>query len=276
MKLIKIFTFCFFNSYILNGQITVLNCQTNEPIEYCTILNLTKQTGLYTDENGKALFHFDEKDSVKISSIGFTAKYFIYKNLPNKICLETESYVLNEVIIKNSNKKEITLNSSKKLSNIGLSFSSEYAFLVKELNEFPFNVKTVQIPIKYIGDMDKSGVLQLTLREVTENGHPGNLINKPVYLKFYKNIAKNENDLTDFYLPNIPFFVCFKRLNTEQEFKISSKMNEYKNTLSLNPFFKLGRPNNDNGFIKFSNKAEWILVTPKQYNTKLVFTFIGY
>lgn len=110
-----------FGQKIIEGKI--INSNNNEPIPYVNIGILNKDKGTVSDEKGKfklAIPNEFEKDSIRISSIGYKTKSFIANDFLSKtqinptIELLPDITELNEVVIIGKNLKEKVLGNKTK------------------------------------------------------------------------------------------------------------------------------------------------------------------
>lgn len=95
----KLITICFiFLGYLLSAQITGnVNNETNKPVEFATIQNLTQKTSSITNEGGFFKLKGKTGDSIRIQHVNCKTKDFIVTKLHDNYLLERKFISLGEV-----------------------------------------------------------------------------------------------------------------------------------------------------------------------------------
>ncbi len=212
----------------------ILNANSKTPISFTSVGLLGKSYGTVSDENGTfelELKNENEKDSVRIASIGFKTKTFLVKNyLSEKIrtvYLEEESIVLDEVIV-NSTKikyKELgandysTKNCSGFVKNENNWRGSEAAIIAgNKVGRFVLieNFKFYIIKNLYTDSLR----FRLKFYEASEKKYPRYklIMKKPVYFKVGIKNGEVEVKLKEYNITtDKDFFVSLECLENEMD-----------------------------------------------------------
>jgi len=90
--------------YILIGK--VVDVETNKPIPAATIINVNKLIGMQTDTSGNYRILMTQKDSIKVSCIGYKTRYWkpdfsasVGGLISSPITLESQTYQIGKVDI---------------------------------------------------------------------------------------------------------------------------------------------------------------------------------
>lgn len=173
MKLISTILLCLFNFSLFAQNIaegTIKDSETEEPIPYVNIGIVKKNIGTVSDPEGKFNFEIPsnlEKDTIRISSIGYRSKSMIAKDF---------------------------------LSNLKANPIIELLPKVTELNEVV--VTNIKLKEKIVGNKTRSGKFRGGFRNATlghEVGIKIKIKNSPTYIeKFHTNVTSNTSETMKF------------------------------------------------------------------------------
>lgn len=150
----KLLFIILFTSSLVSQNIVVKNSQSSASISYATILYKADNSIIdfdYTNENG--IFTLNSKakyDSITFKCLGFKTLNIHKSEILNTVFLEEEVFLLNEIIITNSNKTKILglINEKKKVS-IGISKGLEICLFFENNDTFEKQIKSFLFHMNY-------------------------------------------------------------------------------------------------------------------------------
>jgi len=228
-KILLIPVFIIFNLFV-NGQSKlqgyILDKQTSKPILYATIGAVKFQYGTYSDTSGLfTLYYKSERDSLKISYLGYKSIYTCVKDLQqnSRILLEPNPVQLNEVVInpKKTKKKSMDLGYfSKKYNGFLLPPNSlTHATFIP----FPKDGNYVilkSIRFKYRLE-ENNTPLRIHILNVVNNGVPGDdmLIDNIIfdtYERHGKQIANIDISKYNLIMPHNGVFITLELIDCDK------------------------------------------------------------
>jgi len=249
----------------------VLDASTKEPLPYATIGAVNKNYGCYTDTSGFFTLYFSEqKDSIKISFIGYADINTTIKNLllDSQILLKPSFQDIEEVIIR-------SVKAKYKNIDIGY-FSKKYNSL--HVLGYPVNIYSIYIPfpdgeneliiesinIAYCNSqLTDNCPIRAQILKVDKNGKPGEVIlskNIETANSKYFRLKKATVEITDenIYLPKNGIYVAIEWI-----FNFKPNNKEYARK-EFGPYIGTTRTEQSNiNYLKVYNQPEWHEISSK-------------
>jgi len=198
-SLLVLFVICLSTIAYAQNDVTItgyiFDKETNLPLLYVNIGFVEKAVGTVSDENGKFRLTFDTRKInfeaiLQISSIGYetiklkASKFYGAISKNNKIYLKPKPYVLDEVVISNTERKEKRVGSSKRKENsIGYWLNKEAlgGEIATKINIKNKNSKLHNLKFYVVKNNSGSIKVRVNIYEYN-NGMPGkNLLKDNIY-----------------------------------------------------------------------------------------------
>lgn len=227
----------------------------DKPIEFVHIsINSTIQ-GTYTNAKGEfTIENLNQKDSLKLSCIGYERKAIAVKDLKDKIVLTGNSVNIKEVTIERKKKnKSFMIGYYKMRSPLPYTHGSQINSTLATFIPYestPAIIETILLPIK---NMEDSTRLKVYLFEISKDGKPGNELFSKLLLS---DEISNKIDISDqqIRMPAKGVFVALEWLN---EYNI--KFEDIKGIYGPGVRLKMTPPMDTNLTYQF-RKNEWRLM----------------
>lgn len=255
----------FFTSFVTlanaqNLKGIVVNSETNEPIPYCNIGILNKNSGTVTNEDGTfnlEVSKLSTKDTIRVSCIGFKsfdlAGYQANPSKETNIKLQPLDVKISEVQISNAKTKHVILGNTNKSHSFiadasGLQLGNEFGTMIKVKHRGLLE----QIRFHVVSTTFDSLVFRVNIYDVV-NGYPcHNLLKVPIIIRPSVKTGDVMMDLSAYhiYLED-DFVVCLETIK-----KLGGEKSKFYLSLAMvsNPSFS--RP---------SSQGKWELVQYKKF-----------
>lgn len=256
--IIKFFIFFFFQNlssqtitgYILNSK--------KEGISNARIVNLSKQLYSYSDTHGFFEIFHEKGDSLRVSHLNYENLSFLYKKR-DTIKLKEKTIQLNEIVISNVKKNNITIKNKKYDSWYALSSSSEYAFKLGGKKYKKYYLNNISLPIKKKNTTENFEVLMFQIYEYDkDNNYIGKPISEAITIKSeeIKEIINLEFN-KPIYIKSSYFYLVISNSIDKKNSKISHK--------SINPYFAIKKGYSKKTFL-LRNYINGIWYDSMEYN----------
>jgi hypothetical protein len=209
----------------INGQNRiqgyVLDSQTKKGIQYSIVSEIDQKYGSYSDTTGIFTIYFiTEKDSIKVSSLGYLSKNITIQDLIKKpiIELQPNPFMFKEVVVTSKNKKiqNIEIGHFTKKTNLvvavvyPLNIQTTFIDCPKEL--YHSMVKTIKFAYQCTS---RNYPLRIRMLNVKQNGEPGeDIISENLIINKFKSgntqIAEIDISKQNIQMPSEGVFILFE------------------------------------------------------------------
>lgn len=137
----------FFKIFIVNSQSIVVDSITKKPIPYATI-QLAKNSGIYSDENGRFSINQLTIDTLLISHVAYKKKKIKFSVLTDSVFLQKKENIIDEVVVYNKNCSFIVIGNKKKSNTfLFINKKTEITTLIKSNKIKSGILEKIHIPI---------------------------------------------------------------------------------------------------------------------------------
>lgn len=259
----------------IKGQI--VDSKTNEPLEYVSIGIINTSFGTISDDKGYFEFEFKKQDLssiVRISMIGFEPQTFSISDLlqkDNKIKMVETFYVLNEVVIKPTKKRDIGANGFNKSQGWsgwgGLHSRKGYEIGIKlDLGEKSVKIKSLHVLLQR--QAFDTSLFRLHIRTIKDTLVLDELLKENIIVTFTNESGWANIDLEQYNLimsGEIGLtleWLKVQGINEDRDMKI--------NDSTHNAYILFKNKKNQTGLYRWGTEAKWIInkkKSPSMYLT---------
>jgi len=266
--MISLLAHCFLSLGQEKISLTILDLSDNNPIEFVNVINLNSQQFYYSDIDGHADVMAKPTDSLLITQMGYFEIRDVVKNMGQKILLEPNVSMLDEVILVDRSKNELLNKNISSKDNYSLNTALICVFKC-ELSKRSL-VNKIILPVAIKKRYEDTGELRFQLYQNFKDGR----LQDPITKVF---VIDQLDEIED------KIILEFSDVEVAEEFYISATRNRNNtrrvSNVEFNPFLKFGK-SNDTDDLKYRHilssrwfNLSWALSDTSKY--KLVFEAYG-